>query len=77
MGTASMVLGIIALVFGFIPVLNIIGWILAVVGLILGIIALVQKKPKALAGVICNGIALLLPWLVMSVIFGAADAALF
>jgi hypothetical protein len=77
MGTASMVLGIIALVFGFIPVINIIGWILAVVGVILGIIALVQKKPKALAGVICNGIALLLPWLVMSIIFGAADAALF
>lgn len=71
MGTASLVLGIIALVFCWIPFVSFIAIICAIVGLILGIIGLVQKKPKSLAGVICCGIALLLPWIFLGSLFAA------
>ena len=66
MGVAALVLGIIGLVLSIIPVIGILGAILGVIGLILGIVEIVNKKKKeekygkALAGVICSGIAIVI-----------------
>ena len=60
-----MVIGIIAVILGFIPMCGYFAIVPAIVGLVLGIVAVSQSKktgkPKgmALAGVICNGVALL------------------
>lgn len=64
MGIASLVLGIVAVVFCWIPCVNFLCWILAPVGLALGIVAIVKAnktgkgKGLAIAGTICSGIAL-------------------
>lgn len=66
MGVASLVLGIISLVLSFIPIVGMFGIVLAILGLIFGIIDWVQKKKesqkygKAVAGVICSAIAIVM-----------------
>ena len=64
MGTASLVIGIIAIIFGFIPVVNYFVLLPAILGLILGIIDISikvkQNKPKSesICGVVLNGLAI-------------------
>lgn len=66
MGVASLVLGIISIVFGFIPFCGAIAFIPALVGLILGIVDAVKKsksqQPKgmAIAGIILSAIAIVI-----------------
>ena len=75
MATASLVLGIIALVMVWIPLIGMIAWILAPLGLIFGLISLGKPTGRGLgiAGTICSAIALLacIGWLLL---FGAAAA---
>ncbi|HXD28420.1 MAG TPA: hypothetical protein VN621_06640 [Arthrobacter sp.] len=61
MTKASMIVGIIAVVLSFIPVVGFISFILGPIALVLGIIALVKKLPRkgfALTGVITGAVAL-------------------
>lgn len=64
MGVASLVLGIVSVVLGFIPLCGIIALVPAIIGLILGIIDWVKKKKagepkgKSIAGTICSGVAI-------------------
>ena len=80
LGIASMVIGIVSAVFGFIPFCGTWALIPAIVGLVLGIIDLVQKgktqQPKgmALAGVILCAVAIIVI-LCWWFIFAAAGAA--
>ena len=69
MAITSLVLGIIAILLSWVPIINNIAWILAIIGTIFGIIGLVQtaKKPSqktgkglALAGLILSVIAFVL-----------------
>ena len=74
MGTAAMVLGIIALVLSFIPVIGMISWILAPLAIIFGIIGMNKvgvPKGGAIAGLVTGGIALLI-CLLWVIAFGAA-----
>ncbi len=80
MDTASLVIGIIATVIGFIPCVNALVVVPAIVGLILGIIAFKQKKTAelpsgiALAGIILNALPLLVvtAYLVFAMVSGDA-----
>lgn len=64
MGVASLVLGIVSIIIGFIPFCGAIAFIPAVIGLILGIVDAVKKsksqEPKgmAIAGIILSAIAI-------------------
>lgn len=66
MGVASLVLGIVSIVLGFIPFCGAIAFIPAVIGLILGIVDAVKKsksqEPKgmAIAGIILSAIAIVI-----------------
>lgn len=66
MGIASMVIGIVAAILGFVPFCNYFAALPAVVGLVLGIVDIVLKgkkeQPKGvgIAGVALNGVAILL-----------------
>ncbi|RLQ84122.1 DUF4190 domain-containing protein [Mycetocola zhadangensis] len=63
LGVAALIVGIVALIGAFIPLINFVSGFLAVVGIILGIIAVVRKnKPKklAIAGLIVSVVALIL-----------------
>ena len=63
MGVASLVLGIISFIIGFIPFCGSIALVPAIVGIILGIVDLVQKsknnekKGMAIAGLVLSAIA--------------------
>lgn len=65
MGVASLVIGIVSVICGFIPLCNFFALIPAVVGLVLGIVAAVGNKKKqkpngmAIAGAIMSGIAII------------------
>ena len=64
LGIAGMVLGIVGLVFAFIPCLNFVGIILGVVGVILAAVGR-SKSPKdkqgmATAGVVCSILAIVI-----------------
>lgn len=64
MGTASLVIGIIAIIFGFIPICNYFVLFPALLGLVLGIIDIGikarQDKPKSesICGVVLNAMAI-------------------
>lgn len=66
MDVASLVIGIICLVIGFIPCLQVVVIVPAVAGLIMGIVAFTKKRGDeeptgiALAGIILNAIPLLI-----------------
>ncbi len=83
MGVASLVLGIISLVTGWIPFICFIAFILAIVGLILGIVDTIKKgkipgakKGISLAGLIISAVAI--PIIIFSslVSFGIVAAIL-
>ena len=65
MGLAAMIIGIVAVVLGFIPVCGMIALLPAIVGLILGIVDVSRKskqqqpKGKGLAGIILNAAAII------------------
>ncbi len=77
MGVAALVLGIVSVVFSFIPFCGTWAIIPAIVGLVLGIIDWVKKnkageaKGKAIAGTICSGVAVIII-LVWWLVFGLA-----
>ena len=60
MAVTALVLGIIGLVFSFIPVLNVIGLILAFLGVIFGAVGIKNRdsRGKAIAGLVMSIIAL-------------------
>lgn len=68
MDTASLVIGIISVIVGFIPCIQVFVFIPAVVGLILGVVSFIRKRQvdeptgMAVAGIILN----LVPILVMT-----------
>ncbi|MBO0596138.1 hypothetical protein I2485_11465 [Nesterenkonia sp. E16_7] len=61
-GIAAMVLGIVAIVFAFIPVIGLANFILAPLAVILGIVAFVKRRGRGqgITGVITGAIALLI-----------------
>ena len=63
-GTASLVLGIIGIVFSFIPLINYLAFILGFLALIFGIVCLVKKasKGQAIAGLILAIISLFMAY---------------
>ncbi len=81
MGIASMVIGIIAAILGFVPFCNYFALIPAIVGLVLGAVDMVSKKKKqlprgiAISGVVLNIIAIALIIVFSLSIAGAAAAA--
>lgn len=83
LGTAGMIIGIVALVWAIIPLVGAAAWWLALVGLILSIVAFFMakggnnpKKGMMLAGIILNAVALALAifWIykITSTVMGAA-----
>ncbi len=78
MGIASMVIGIVSAILGFIPFCNYFAFIPAIVGLVLGIVEVVlkskKKEPKgmSIAGIALNGAAIILIFLWTIVFAGAA-----
>lgn len=77
MAVTAMVLGIIAIVLSFIPVLGLISFLLGPLAVIFGIIALVQKRGKgqAIAGIITGAVGLIIV-LIGTLLFGAAILSL-
>lgn len=80
MAVASMVLGIVSIVFSFIGGLNFVGLVVGIVGLVLGILAK-KKAPSgmATAGIVCSIIGIVLTALVLiacAACFGTAASAL-
>ena len=76
LAVASLVLGILSILFVWIPFIGLVSWILAPIGLVLGLVALNKPfgKGMAIAGSICSAIGLLgcIGWVVL---IGAAAAA--
>ena len=79
MGIASLVLGIISAILGFIPVCNYFATIPAIVGLVLGIVYVVKqnkieggKKGMGIAGIVLNAAAIVLILVWTIAIVGAA-----
>lgn len=60
-GTAALVIGIIALVCSFIPVIGLLSWLLAPAAIVTGAIGM-GKEPRgsAIAGLVTGGIALVI-----------------
>ena len=80
MGIASMVIGIVSAILGFIPMCGWFATLPAIVGIILGIVDVVQKnknkqpgKGFGIAGIILNSIAVILI-LLWTLVFVAASA---
>lgn len=75
MAIASLVLGIIALLLAWIPIIGFISWILAPLALILGFLALKgAKRGLAIGGLITGGLALLI-CILYAFVFAAAISA--
>ena len=70
---ASMVLGIIALLFFWMPFL---GWLPVVLGLVLGIVALNRPfgRGMAIAGIVCSGVALAVKLIFLFLFIGVLGA---
>ena len=62
LAVASLVLGILSILFAWIPIIGMIAWILAPIGLVLGLVGLSKPSGRgmAIAGSICSGIGLLI-----------------
>ena len=81
MAVASLVIGIIAAICGFIPCINYFAIIPAIVGLVLGFVGRSQAKKNgeptgmATAGIVLNIVALALI-IIWTLVIGAADAAI-
>jgi len=81
MGIASMVIGIVSAILGFVPLCNYFALIPASIGFILGIVDVAIKSQKkvegkgiGIAGIVLNAIAIALI-VIWSVLFVAATAA--
>ncbi len=80
MGIAALVIGIIAVVFGFIPFCGYFALLPAIIGLILGIIDVKNKskaqqpKGKGMAGIVLNAVALIVI-LLWTLVFAAGGVA--
>ena len=57
----ALVMGIIAIVFSFVPILNVFSYILAVVGIVFGIIGIVKKSvlPMAIIGLVLSAVSII------------------
>ena len=81
MGVAALVLGIVSVVIGIIPFCGTWAIIPAIVGLVLGIVDWVKKnkegnpKGKAIAGVICSAVAIVVILSYYFVVIVAANKA--
>ncbi len=73
LAVASMVLGIIALLFFWMPFL---GWLPVVLGLVLGIVALNRPfgRGMAIAGIACSGVALAVKLILLFLFLGVLGA---
>ena len=79
MGLAAMIIGIIAVVLGFIPFCGYFALLPAIVGLILGIVDVKQKskaqqpKGQGMAGIVLNAVAIIviLLWTLVFAVGGA------
>lgn len=62
LAVASLVLGILSILFAWIPIIGMIAWILAPLGLVLGLVGLGKPAGRgmAIAGSVCSGIGLLI-----------------
>jgi hypothetical protein len=62
MAIASLVLGIVSVMFVWIPIVGILGTLMAIIGLILGILALRRPTGHGLAigGLVCAGVSMLI-----------------
>ncbi|WP_085369508.1 MmpS family transport accessory protein [Leifsonia sp. NCR5] len=77
LGVASLIVGILALIGAFIPILNYGAWFLGLVGLVLGIVGLVLKgrtKGTAIAGTIISAVSILLS-IILSIAYTVGFAA--
>ncbi|GAA2813039.1 hypothetical protein [Saccharopolyspora taberi] len=81
-GTTALVLGIIGLVFSFVPVVGVVAWPLVVLGLIFGILGTnragrgeATNKGAAIAGIATSGLGLVI-CIVWTVVFGSAVSQL-
>ncbi|MBE5819389.1 MAG: hypothetical protein E7310_00940 [Clostridiales bacterium] len=80
MGIASLIIGIISILVGFIPGINLIMIVPAIVALVLGIVDWVKKrkaglpKGKSIAGTICSAVALIV--IVVANIFAVSILAI-
>ncbi len=81
MGIASMVIGIVSAIFSFIPCVNIYALIPSIVGLVLGIVDVVLKKKNnvggigmGVAGIVLNGIAVILAIILYASFYAAVSA---
>lgn len=81
MSTASLVLGIVAMVFALLPALSVwfvflqpINYVVIILGVIFGIIALVKKQPmvKSIVGLGLCVLAFLTPIIFLSSLYAAA-----
>ncbi len=74
LGKASLVLGIIAVIFTLLPLLSVwflvisswLVWLLVAIGLILGIFAVIKKQNKSIAGLVANILAIILYFVVLN-----------
>lgn len=82
LGTAALILGIVALVTAFIPFINFVTGLIALVGLILGIIGIVKSTNKgpAIAGTVLSAVSGFLAIIMITVytaaFFGAVGSAI-
>jgi len=62
MAIASLVLGIVSVLFVWIPIVGILGTLMTLIGLVLGILALRQPSGRGLAigGLVCAGVSMLI-----------------
>lgn len=62
LAVASLVLGIVSVMFVWIPVVGLLGTLMAIIGLVLGLLALRQPGGRGLAigGLVCAGVSLLI-----------------
>ena len=70
LGIAALVLGIIGMIFAFVPVINFISYILGLLALIFGIVSLAKNasKGQAIAGIVLGSLSLLIAYF-MTLVF--------
>jgi hypothetical protein len=73
LAVASLVLGIVAVLFFWMPFL---GWVPVVLGLVLGCVALSRPygRGMAIAGIVCSGVALAVKLILLFVFIGVLGA---
>ncbi|MCH0538334.1 DUF4190 domain-containing protein [Streptomyces sp. MUM 203J] len=81
LAVAGLVLGILALVFSFIPIVNVIVWPLAILGVIFGAIGLAKSgkagkgKGASITALITSALAVVLFFVMNALLFAAVDEA--